>query len=491
MSLAKIVYEDIAVGAEDDATITSENDMSFSNPQNLLIGVTPKKICTCEHNEWGLSSNYQIYSGDAVAFWSTALSDSNCAFATGSLPTITITFTGVYTTLGLSFDFAKEIDNYIQEFKITWYKDTTQLATQTFTNTNTSYCAMLTVQNYNKIVIEVTKTQLPLTRAKINKLFLGIIRTFEMDELRNVSIQQECDPISNTVSASTMTWTLNSLKDIDYIFQSKQPCKAYDGDNLIGVYYIKNSNKKDARLYEINSEDALGVLDYKKFSAKIYTGSTTVLNDLTDIIGSDFKIDLDSSFASINTPIGYIPDCTCREAIQQICFAIGASITTMDSDKIVIRPSDTSNPDILLESEIFRGSSVETSDKITQVVVTAHSLTSDTSGDVDIGGTKYKDIKTTKTINNPNIVSSDKPNIVTVDNMTLINPTNLDTVATRVYNYTVRRSKMSAKIILGTHQVGDYVQLPTKWGDNVTGNITSMSITLSNLTVADCDILGE
>ena len=74
--------------------------------------------------------------------------------------------------------------------------------------------------------------------------------------------------------------------------------------------------------------------------------------------------------------------------------------------------------------------------------------------------------------------------------MTLINPNILDTVAQRVYNYLIRRNNISEKIILNEHEVGDYITTSTKWDSTLTGNIVSMSITLSNLTVADCEILA-
>ena len=489
MSIAKIVYRDIAVGAEEDATVTTSSAMPNTIPQSIITGITVPKISTCEHNLWGLNEKYKIYNNDAIAFWSKDLSGSDCTFTTN--PSITIVFDSAYTTLANTVDFDTEDNNFCTEMNMTWYNGSTQVATHTFyPDKASSYVATLTVESYNKLVIEFVKTSLPYRRLRLNKFMFGIVRTFNRDELRSVSIQQEANPISDTISNSEMDWSLDGTDNVHYIFQNKQPVYAYDGDNLIGCYYINSSKQNDARLYDITTQDAIGVLDGSKFSGAVYDGTTKVKAELENIVGTDFKVNLDGSFTNMNIPTGYIKECTRREALQQVCFAIGACVSTMNTDEIYIFPSPISNPTTLTENEIFRGSDVELKDKVTSVIVTAHTLTVDANGDVEINGTKYKDTLTTKTINNPNVVASDKENVLEVKEMTLINQNNLDNIANVVYNYSIRRNTMRAKIILGNHSVGDYVTMPTKWGDNVTGNIVSMDINLSNLTVADCEILA-
>jgi hypothetical protein len=47
---------------------------------------------------------------------------------------------------------------------------------------------------------------------------------------------------------------------------------------------------------------------------------------------------------------------------------------------------------------------------------------------------------------------------------------------------------MTATIILGDRKIGDLVNIPTLWGAEIVGNIYSMTIKLSNMTVADISV---
>lgn len=488
MEKLTIQYSDIAVGADADANVSAPMSESFCNINTVPFGGTEKVVSTLETNLWVLDSSCDIHGSETPSFLSNVLSGDDCSFTTP--PVMTINFTQQYTSLGVSIQFTQfEPNYYCSLVNVKWYQNDTLLSSKDFTiSSNNAYCAN-TVKAYNKIIITFLKTNLPHRRVRVNRILFGVMREFNKPEIREAKIDTGTDIISNNIEIGTMNWTLDSLEDVEYIFQGKQPVTAYTNDTLIGIFYIKQADRKAENLFEIQTEDALGVLDQSNFTATKYDGANAK-TVLSGIIGDSFKLNLDSSYNNA-TLTGYIKDCTKREAIHQIAFALSASVSTMGSDGIDIFPAHTENPTVLDIEEVFQSSSVKMGDTITAVNLTSHDLVADSNGDVEIDGIKYKDNTIIHTKTNPNRISSDKDNVVNIEEMTLISPNNVDTVLDNVYNYIIRRNTMSTKIIVGEHKAGDFITVPKSWGEAVTGNVTKMSISLSNLTVADIEVVGE
>ena len=58
------------------------------------------------------------------------------------------------------------------------------------------------------------------------------------------------------------------------------------------------------------------------------------------------------------------------------------------------------------------------------------------------------------------------------------------------YDYYMRRQTHSVQIVMDKELPGDYVDTTTPWDDHITGTITSMTIKLSGIAAAECDIVG-
>lgn len=91
---------------------------------------------------------------------------------------------------------------------------------------------------------------------------------------------------------------------------------------------------------------------------------------------------------------------------------------------------------------------------------------------------------------NPNITASTKPNVIEVKDATLVNSTNVAAVTQHVFDYYMRRQTHSVQIVMDKELPGDYVDTTTPWDDHITGTITSMTIKLSGIAAAECDIVG-
>lgn len=479
----KIVYSDIAVGAADDTTVSASGQGEMAMISLLPHGADETKYVTLGLNRWILDASLQVYDGSPVGFWSDAISKADCRFDDN--PSITLSLGQNYTSVGIGFTF-DEID-YVSELDIVWYQGETQLDSATFYPDAQTYFCIRNVIAYNKVVITFKKTNLPHRRVKLNRIDYGVVRTFTRDELRKVNIIQEIDPTSQELAINTLDWTLDSKKTIEYIFQLKQPVKAYDGETLLGVFYIEDSSRASERVYSVSCKDAIGVLDDTMFQDGVYSGKNA-MELAQEIAGSDFEIEMDAALQG-KTVTGIITNCTRRQALQQLCFAIGGVADTSGTDKIKIFSIQTQMPTEIGEDRTRVGGSVTTDPIVTAVKLTAHSYKTSGSGDsVTVNGKTYYDTKTVTTINNPNVTATDKQNDITIENATLISGANVQEIAQIVFDYAMRRNHHNFKFRIVDEQTGDYVSTITNWGQIITGNLVRMSIVLSGIAVADAEV---
>nr|DAE22636.1 MAG TPA: hypothetical protein [Siphoviridae sp. ct5co22] len=488
---SKLIYQDVAVGAAEDAAVTASSAHSMSDVSLLPVGANTPPLCIVEHNFWRLNGTHMIYDGQAISFLSSAVSGSNCEFS--ETPKIRVDFDNNYTTLGISLKFSPDTGDYCKQVTITWYQGETQLASQVFTPDSANYFCEKTVSAFNRVDISLDKTSLPLRRARLDQIVFGIIREFRGNEIGSVTIKQEVDPISAELAINYLDWMLRSNSDTEYIFQLKQPVETYHNNELVGVFYVdKIPERTGVGDYSVECQDALGVLDNYEWSGKIYTADTAFSSVVNEIVGGAFEVDIETSLASA-TIKGYIPDGTRREALQQAAFIVGAAVDTSKTNKIRFFVPQYENPTTLPDRDVFEGGSVKQDAIVTAVIVTYHTYTqgSGNSGDevITVNDVKYVHTTGTVRIDNPNVTASDKQNIKTVQDATLVNADNAQAVAQRVYNYWMRRKTVETSIVWEEQDMLDYITVPTPWGQDMTGSLTSAKIILSNLTVAEIEVM--
>lgn len=489
---SKLIYRDIAVGAAEDAAITAAGYSDMGDPAKAAQGVSVPALAVLELNSWGLDGTRAAYNGQEMAFISSELSGEDCTFE--NTPAIQVDFEENYTTLGITFRFAPAAGEWCSKVTITWYQGETVLAQKEFHPDSAEYFCENTVEAFNRVYITLDETSTPRQRAKVESILFGVMRIFGPGELSSVSIQQDTDPISAAVSANYLDWQLRSTDDTEYIFQLKQPVEAYHNGELLGVFYVDDIPERTGTGdYTVECQDAVGVLDSYEWPGKMYTANTAFATVIGDIVGDAFEVEIDATI-SAKTLRGLIPKGTCREALQQAAFAAGAVVDTSRTHKIRFFAPSYSNPETIPKSSVSSGGSVKQSAIVTAVVITHHAYTqgAGSSGDdvITVGGVKYVHTTGTVTVENPNVTASDKKNVKSVSDATLVNADNAAEVAQRVYDYWMRRKTVSTKIILDDESMMQYVTVPTPWGQDMTGSITSATITLSNLTAADIEIIA-
>lgn len=482
MSKTTILYKDVAPGAAADAVFSSAAAASFSD-MALADDYESVPFITGELNAVGLNGMFVPLDTQKVPFWSSALSGADCVF--DEPPVITVEFDSQYTSVGVTLIFSQSTGAYCRAVNVKWYQGDALKAEQDFAPDGPIYFCQKSATSFNKVVITLKETSLPYHYAKLEQVLFGILRSFDMTEIRNAKITNQMNHISAEIPVSTLNWTLDSKRDVDYMFQLKQPMEVRNGRSLIGVYYIVESSRTAARLYSLRCQDALGVLDGSTFAGGMYW-EKSAKELLSEIVGGDFTITYSADV--VDTALtGAILPITKRAAIQQVLFAWGVCAATDGVDGIRVFYLG-STPAVIDADHTYTGASVSTSAVVTQVRVTAHTYTQDIAGSVEIGGVKYKDTQTVYTVSNPNVTASDKKNVIEVTGATLVSTAIGQAVAQRVYNHYAKRNTAKAKIVWSGELLGDCVTIPNSWGGASTGNVSEMDITLSNTVSANCEV---
>lgn len=482
----RLVYEDIAVGAAEDATVAATGKTAQSDLTLIPEDNTFPNYATLETNLFALDGSLELYNEETVAYWSEALSDDNGAFSTP--PAMTLTFTQNYTTTGITLKFSG--DSYPANVNIKWYRGATQLDDKTFIPDALTYFCENNVEAYNKIVITFNAMSLPNRRLKISSVIFGVRRTFDRYELSAGStiIQQEIDPTGRELPADTLDFEIRAKEQVEYIFQRRQPIYAYDGERLLGMFFIDESNRVSSTVYDITAVDSIGVLGDDPFPDARYAEANAL--SVAQSICGEFEVDMDASLQNQSIS-GVIVGATRRSALQLLCFRLNAVADTAGSDKIKIFPIDMTSPSEIPKNRARIGGAVKSGAKVTAVTVTAHSYSTSGSGDyVEINGTRYYDTKTTYTITDPTITAADVQNVVEVSDCTLIDPASLQAVTQNLYNFTRLIDEHDVAFRVESETVGDYVSAYSPWGTLLPGVYASARLVLSGITVANAKIMG-
>ena len=460
-----------------------------------------------------------------LGLWSNQLSNDNGTFTEPIV--LEMQSVGQYSSQGLTLTFDTYNGIFATRIGIKWLRITDggieTLAEQEFTPDNAFYFCRNKVENYNKVVITFYSLNMPKNRLKLRVIDYGYGTFFYGDELRGVKLIQEIDPISTQISINTADFTLDSkFSDIEYSFQAKQPLSVYFNGELKATTFVKKSTRKAKRLWSIQSEDYIGLMDSIPYYGGIYTNKNAVelLTDIFTVAKVPYSID--NVFVN-EVVTGYIPYTTCRDALMHVAFAIQAVVDTSNVDYVNVYKLTADNEfaqEPIPLNRIMQGQNFADEETVTGVEVTVHtykpitktidvydatesgtgnnifvkfseplhdlSITNGSFATDDDGnelkhtnyavinanagcilqGQQYEHTKQTRIQDNPVVSASDIEKIVAIESATLVSRYNIDNVLEKCYNWLIKTNTTNLKIVEGKHvQYGDYY----KYGEHKYG----------------------
>ena len=524
----------------------------ISSPTRFKFANTYDVVQTTERNFSILDGSMKIApSSYVIPFCSNELSGNDCTFSTN--PKIIFQLSGSHTSTGITMRFNSD---YPSEVKITWYTDrnrTSKIVTRTFYPDSTDYFFRNQVLDYGAVDVEFVKTRLPGQFVKVDNVLFGQIAVWEGEEIISATITEEVDSTSATIPIGTCELTLMDKENEWNIQNENGTWKSLQTDQKIvieeivndkvipiGEYYLESWQSKENAI-AFSLVDGIGKLDKAKCNGNVFT-NTQLMGIVSFIMASanwsSNAYEVDASLTNIRLS-GCIPICSCREALQQIAFSIGA-VVICNNGKIIIKVPDKNVDGYILlnrkfsggtvmkldeyvsgvsitatqyavsseEREIYNGflpmgvNKIEFSEPFTDLTVVGGSLLSRGSnwcqismasdGNVTIRGYGYTTNEFTITKNVDQIENGHTPNVKAFSGLTICNTQLLPEIAQRLLDWYSLRQNVEIEYLCDSEKVGEWVSIEDSLADGkyAVTNINSQTIDLTGGYIAKAKCKG-
>ena len=287
----------------DTAYIVSDGDKT----------ITP--YATLETNQWLLDGSRVIVPNSGkgnTGYIGDLLCDANGVYSTH--PLITIDFTRVHTNLlqGVTIKWSEFLSEYAVEFIVTAYNGDTVVAEKTISdNSAVISVVMFDISNYDRITIEVIKWSLSYRRARIDELFVGVIKIFSKKDVFSYDCSHSVDPISAELPKSEVSFSIDNSNEeynpynaegISKYLMERQEINVRYGYKLAngvewisgGKYYISEWNaEQNGMSASFTARDLLEFMTGTYYKG-LYNLSGTSLYDLAQDVLEDADLPLNS-----------------------------------------------------------------------------------------------------------------------------------------------------------------------------------------------------
>ena len=518
MSL-KIKYIDVPQGVQEAARAEGPGQ-PFSEADSLISGVQDAPFATLEPQGWPLDGKRQLLADDPEDFWwSTQRSDENGDFQ--DPPVVILQLAAPCRATGLSFTFWPSAGQWCSKLRVSWLAGNRMLAQTVAYPDGPRWTLQQTVEDFDKVRIELLATNIAGQFAKISHIIIGQTLWFDKDRITAVEMVNEIDPTLSQLTVDTMTVTLRDTAGLTLAPQENQRVELYRGETLLAVQYITQSQRQSKWCYRLHCQSAVGLLE------DTYLGGLFDAVPAAEVLGQilgQTAYELDPFFAE-KTVTGYLPVCTRRQALQQVAFAIGGVVTTQGSGRIRIVPLAETTSHKFLKSQMFTGGTVETASRIARVEVVSHGYTPSgeetvlldgeqvngqdvlftwdapchsygitggsitgsganwvtvtAQGPVRLTGKKYIHSTQCHSKRDPGAAPQEQNNVLAVEDATLVHRGNVQQVLQRLYDISRLRQTLSRDAVISGQRAGQKVAADSPWEGQIRGYITSMESRLT------------
>jgi len=490
-----------AVG--DVNNISTPEEFVLSNKQQLINKNREQtyNLVTWEPNRFKLDGSFTfpddtIENNKEMGFVSNVLCGADGIF--DPYQTITFTFNGPHSSMGLTVTFDPRNNEYATNFSVTAYDSNDNIIDTVEVENNTEVQAVPIGQlyQYKKIKIVIKKWCKPYRRARIVEVDFGVVRVYQDNSLIKMSLIEEMDLTSSTLPTPEFKFTVdNSSREFNILnpsgiykyLQERQQVIGEIGIDIDGtVEYIPLGNyllagwasdegSLTATFTARPNLDLLSGFDYENLTPKAGYSLYDMAVDIFALCGiSNYEID--PALQNIPTK-GLIKKTTCRNVLQMIALAGCANIfVTRDNViKLVVNPASLGDQvdDVDLDN-MYKEPKIELEPIVQSVQVTYYS---------DL------DTKDVVTVTNSDVDSGE---VLKLESNTLINTA---TQATNVANWLLRQRSYRAKYSINwrgnpAHELNDVITIETTYGTAKKAIITKNSIEYQGYLSAKTEARG-
>lgn len=555
----KVQFGLFALELKQDSTPATSTDLQpFSKIADLKTDqATGRPYASYEPDFWLLDGEYKFLpantSGVHVGLMSLEMSGSDGSFAAS--PELTITFGQAHDIESLTLHFAASSGDFASHITVAYYDAADALIrTDDYFPSDTEFSTGQPVSDFKKIVIAFHSTNRPWRYLRLTGIDYGELFTFSGADIKAASVVEESDPLSAELRVNTFEMRLHSSDAAFSIINpegryaeltERLPLAVYEIVDsqavFIGRYYLDEWENLSETEIEFRCIDRLGVLDTLTYRGGIWTGAGIALEDLLEALlgGIGVPYELDPQLTG-TVMRGWLPIGSYRDALQQIAFAAGASVSCARSGAIQIVKTKIAAVEsavvTIARSEQGMGGALGLRPLVTGVEVVSHNYVAGTAsrdlyddmlepgsyeiaftrpmhtlsatgatitesgvnyavlsvavaGAVTLSGKEYID---TTRVHGVYATPGESlvQNILRVEGATLVGPANVAAVAQRVYDYHQQRYRQRLKLFAPSVEVGQVALVDTLYGKQIRGVIEKMDTDLSGGMVSRVELVG-
>ena len=307
----------------------------------------------------------------------------------------------------------------------------------------------------------------------------------------------------------------------NFVFGSTLNYYINDGVTMVGTFYVQTVRRVDKSIYHFEATSAIGMTTYYGHDGGMYSGAT-VGAIIADIMGSlPYTIDADLAAATVT---GHLPKVqAARDNLKALLFMAGGSVKKNPNGTVNFGYIGSGAAKTIQDVNLNVGGSIVTLEPATRVEVTSHefhalqtdeevTLYDNTGGvaadhlvvdftdpchdltanglTINSSGANYAVVTGIGTLTGKvythvtSVYAIDtgvkaSPNVIQVSDNWLINPGNVANVAKRIKGYYSIAKEVNYTMRVDTERPGDKVTFKDPWGDQQTGYIKDMNISLS------------
>lgn len=339
-------------------TTDKQSWIDISELREEIDNALVRNFSTCEHNYAPLDGS-QAYFPDnpaAIPYWgliTKSVSDENGNY--NNPPLLTILFDSPRKSVGLTLYFYSFTNDYASSMRIVWFgADNTILREGIYQGSGPVVQVFESVSGYSRIDIEFLSTNTRERFIKLVGLDYGIIREFQDNEIDTMTIVEETDPIGDSLSINTVTYRVKTHNptwdsatgdlDDDTLMRNQRQRIIAD-DKPFGTFFLDTwkDTTNEGTVFDFVAVSAMGVLNNQTFPGRLYNNvrARDAIQELFDICFPTQIMTFQMDSLLVNSTItGFVSKCTCREALQQIVFAIGGSVRCMREGYVWIHRRD-------------------------------------------------------------------------------------------------------------------------------------------------------
>ena len=542
-----------------DTSARQDSHLEFQDPLQPFArledlrqeeGVSLPAVATLEEDYFLLDGSFQPFpddpSGSGWGVWSREQSDESGNFVEPLR--LESSFTAPHSSVGLTLRF-DPWGGWPSRVRARWYDLAGNLlCTGDFTGNGFQWVLEQKVENYGRILLEFYGTAQPGRYLKITGLDYGATRILSGDAIVSARITREADPIAARLPAGALEFTLHSDEKAFHLLNPQGTFSLLQQSQRLEVtqwvegkakapeiYYLQNWENDGEGGIRMKAQDAVGLLDSREFLGGIYeemSGKALIQEIMS---AANMECEISGTLADIPLS-GWLPLCSCREALQRTAFALGAAVhgggEGLQVEPIEVRPSA-----LIPLARKLEGQTTRLRETVTGVDLTLHSwrregearelfretlpagkhrilldkpvwgleisggslekwgpnyadLFLEGEGEVTLRGGEYVQGKRIVSVRVPDLPLTQAENVLTVEDATLMAGAQAQEVAQRVLDYYAWRYQSGFTILPGEEEVSRMVIVQHRNGALLKGYIEAMEIDLTGGGLARIQIAG-